>query len=250
MVAGFEGFKAWFKGYEDQFVIIGGAACDILMSGEGAGFRATKDIDMVLMIEALTADFGRRFWEYVKVGSYQHRNKSSGEPQFYRFTNPGSPDYPLMIELFSRRLEAIELPSDAVLTPLPLDDDLSSLSAILMDDDYYNFLRAGRILVDGMPILSAAHLIPLKAKAWLDLSARKAAGEAVDGRHIRKHKNDIFRLEGVLTPSGRTDAPDSVKADLAAFCSAMQNEDVDVKSMGILRSKAEILERITRAYFD
>ena len=250
MVAGFEGFKAWFKGYEDQFVIIGGAACDILMTEEGAGFRGTKDIDMVLMIESLTADFGRRFWEYVKAGGYQHRNKSNGEPQFYRFTNPNSPDYPLMLELFSRRLDAIELPGDAVLTPLPLDDDLSSLSAILMDDDYYSFLRAGRIVIDGMPILGAAHLIPLKAKAWLDLTARKAAGESVDSRHIRKHKNDVFRLVGVLTRNRQTDAPDSVKADLAEFCTAMQREDVDLKSMGVLGNKAELLDRIMRAYSD
>jgi len=250
MVAGFEGFKAWFKGYEDQFVIIGGAACDILMTEEGAGFRGTKDIDMVLMIESLTADFGRRFWEYVKAGGYQHRNKSNGEPQFYRFTNPNSLDYPLMLELFSRRLDAIELPGDAVLTPLPLDDDLSSLSAILMDDDYYSFLRAGRIVIDGMPILGAAHLIPLKAKAWLDLTARKAAGESVDSRHIRKHKNDVFRLVGVLTRNRQTDAPDSVKADLAEFCTAMQREDVDLKSMGVLGNKAELLDRIMRAYSD
>jgi len=41
-----------------------------------------------------------------------------------------------MIELFSRRINSIELPEDAVLTPLPLDDDLSSLSAILLDNDY------------------------------------------------------------------------------------------------------------------
>ena len=47
MVPGFDNFKKWFKEYDDQFVIIGGTACDILMSVEGRDFRATKDIDII-----------------------------------------------------------------------------------------------------------------------------------------------------------------------------------------------------------
>ena len=248
MVAGYESFRQWFQGYEEQFVVIGGAACDIMMSEVGADFRGTKDIDMVLLIESLTADFGRRFWAYVTAGGYQHKNKSSGQPQFYRFTNPAKPGFPLMIELFSRRADAIELPADAVLTPLPLDDDLSSLSAILMDDDYYRFLQAGRTVIDGIPILDAAHLIPLKAKAWLDLSARKAAGVAVDSRHISKHKNDVFRLSGVLSPNAKIDASAAIMADLTAFCAAMQTEAMDLKSLGLSGSKDDILDKIMGTY--
>jgi len=248
MVVGYEGFKQWFQGYEDQFVVIGGAACDIMMSEVGAGFRGTKDIDMVLMVESLTADFGRRFWAYVTEGGYQRKNRSNGQPQFYRFSSPTGPGFPLMIELFSRRADTMELPADAVLTPLPLDDDLSSLSAILMDDDYYSFLQAGRTVIDGIPILDAAHLIPLKAKAWLDLSARKAAGEPVDSRHIRKHKNDVFRLSGVLSPTAKIEASATIMADLAAFCAAMQTEVVDLKSLGMSGGKADVIERFMQMY--
>ena len=57
MIRGFESFKEWFKGYEDGYVIIGGAACDLIMSEEEMSFRATKDIDMVLIIEALTPEW-------------------------------------------------------------------------------------------------------------------------------------------------------------------------------------------------
>lgn len=46
--------------------------------------------------------------------------------------------------------------------------------------------------------MDAPYLIPFKAKAWIDLSDRKAAGEHVDGRNIRKHKNDVFRLTELL----------------------------------------------------
>lgn len=59
MVTGIESFKEWFKGNESQYAIIGGTACDILMTEEGLDFRATKDIDLVLIIEAV--DFQKIF---------------------------------------------------------------------------------------------------------------------------------------------------------------------------------------------
>lgn len=112
MVTGIESFKEWFKGNESQYAIIGGTACDILMTEEGLDFRATKDIDLVLIIEAVDAAFGRKFWDYVKQAGYEHRNKSSGVPQFYRFSHPTSNRYPAMIELFTRKLDAIQLPDE------------------------------------------------------------------------------------------------------------------------------------------
>ena len=118
--------------------------------------------------------------------------KKEGVPQFYRFSHPITNQYPVMIELFTRKLDAIQLPEDAVLTPLPMDEDISSLSAILLDDDYYEFLKQGKVTVDGVTVLDAAYLIPFKAKAWMDLTDRKAAGEHVDSKNIKKH-NSILR---------------------------------------------------------
>ena len=46
-VKGIEKFTEYFKKYEDCYTIIGGAACDILMSSAKLDFRATKDIDMI-----------------------------------------------------------------------------------------------------------------------------------------------------------------------------------------------------------
>lgn len=61
MVTGLKTFQEWFAGYEQQYAIIGGTACDLLMSDEGLDFRATKDIDLVLIIEAVTPEFGKHF---------------------------------------------------------------------------------------------------------------------------------------------------------------------------------------------
>lgn len=248
MVTGIDRFREWFRGYEDQYAIIGGTACDLLMSEDGMDFRATKDIDLVLIVEAITPDFGRQFWQFVKAAGYEHRNKSTGLPQFYRFSHPTAAGYPFMIELFSRHAEAINLPDDAVLTPLPMEDDISSLSAILLDDDYYELVRNGTVVVDGVNVLDAAYLIPFKAKAWLDLTQKKAAGQSVDSKNIRKHKNDVFRLSALLTQQSNVVVTESVLADLRAFLAAMQEETVDLKQLGVIRDKATIIADIMRIY--
>ena len=249
MVSGVESFRKLFAEYTDQYTIIGGTACDLLMSEDGLDFRATRDIDMVLIVESLTPEFGRRFWEYVKAAGYEHRNKSTGEPQFYRFSKPSSREYPYMIELFSGRVDAIELPEDAVLTPLPLDDEISSLSAILMDADYYQFLREGKVVLNDIPVLDAAHLIPFKAKAWLDLTERNRNGEHVDSKNIRKHKNDVFRLSILLTSDIRVILSAAIRSDLEKFFSAIEAETIDLKAFGIRsQSQQEILQKLKTIY--
>ena len=249
MVAGIDDFKKWFRGCEGQYVIIGGTACDILMAKEGLDFRATKDIDLVLIIEAVDVNFGRKFWDYIKQAGYEHCNKSTGAPQFYRFSRPISNRYPAMIELFTRKLDAIQLPKDAILTPLPMDEDISSLSAILLDDDYYEFLKEGKVTLDGITVLAANYLIPFKAKAWLGLTKHKVLGQHIDDKNIKKHKNDVFRLTELVDPTNKITVPSSVYADIQEFVQRMQNESVDMKQLGLVgKTKEQILKEIKEMY--
>ena len=188
MVNGFDSFREKFKGYEDCYTIIGGTACDILMNEAGLGFRATKDIDMILLIEERFAEFAAAFWSYIKDGGYKCGWKNSDVPHFYRFTEPQTPGYPAMIELFSRRPDfQIDHP-EIHLTPLPVSDELSSLSAIMLDDNYYRLMLARRKTVDGVSVLGAEYLMLFKIKAWLDLREKKADGAHVNERDLKKHK--------------------------------------------------------------
>ena len=129
-----------------------------------------------------------------------------------------------------------------------MEDDVSSLSAILLDDDYYELVRSGSVVVDGVNVLDAAYLIPFKAKAWLDLTQKKASGQSVDSKNIRKHKNDVFRLSALLTQQSNVVVTESVLADLRAFLVAMQEETVDLKQLGVIRDKATIIADIMRIY--
>lgn len=246
MVTGFDSFKEWFRGYEKEYVIIGGAACDLIFAEEDISFRATKDIDMVLIVEALTPEFGSKLWGYVLEAGYEHRNKSTGESQFYRFSNPKSKLYPTMIELFSRKLDSITLSGDAQLTPLPMEEDISSLSAILLNDTYYDLLRRGQMVIEGTPILRTEYIIPFKAKAWLDLTDRKTKGEPVDSKNIRKHKNDVFRLSALLTEDSEIKLSEDIREDMGMFLNAMEKEEINLKQLGLVSMDKESLIKFLR----
>jgi hypothetical protein len=249
MVKGLEVFREHFRDYADRYVLIGGAACDIAMTGAGLEFRATKDLDIVLYVEALDAAFVLAFWEFVRAGGYEVQEKSTGEKQFYRFQKPANADYPFMLELFSRQPDVLQVAEGSHLTPLPLEEDISSLSAILLDNDYYAFIREGSVEADGVPTVGAARLIALKARAWLDLTEREKRREKIDSKTIKKHKNDVFRLFQILDPANDPAAPEAVKRDIREFITRMRDEDVDLKALGIRGATRElILEEIANAY--
>lgn len=158
MVNGIDIFREHFNHFKEQYTVIGGFACDLLMNDAGLDFRQTVDIDMVLIVEALTTDFAKAFWAFIEAGGYQARQRSNGQPEFYRFVDPTNPAYPKMIELFSRPQSNVVLQPDTHLMPLHIDDEVSSLSAILLNDDYYHFLLDGRTVTDGISILDLVRL--------------------------------------------------------------------------------------------
>lgn len=84
MVSGLDKFKDYFSKYTDQYVLIGGAACDVIMGDFNSSFRATKDLDLVLIVEALTPEFGRVFWKFIQDGKYRNKSMSVMQPQFYK----------------------------------------------------------------------------------------------------------------------------------------------------------------------
>ena len=105
--------------------------------------------------------------------------------------------------------------------------------------------------MDGVTVLDTPYLIPFKAKAWMGLSDRKAAGGQVDSRNIRKHKNDVFRLTELLDRNRKTAmyVPNAVLDDIRAFIERMALEEVDLKQLGILgKTKEVILEELRSLY--
>ena len=228
MVKGLDIFYEYFSEYSDQYVLIGGSACDLSFSDHDENFRATKDLDMVLIVEAQTKEFAQRFWEFIRKGKYRNRARSNGKPQFYRFDKPEEIGFPEMIELFSR--SKWEMPSETVLTPIHIDDSVSSLSAILLDDEYYELLLRERDTIKGISVLRPSALIAFKAKAWLDLKQKTEQGIHVDSRDLRKHRNDVLRIVAQM-PLEYCAISEKVRNDMFAFMRELKVSNEELKSL-------------------
>lgn len=242
MAAGIEKFRDHFMDYGDQYVVIGGMACDLLLNDAGLDFRITKDIDMVLIIEAMTEEFAEAFWKFIDNGGYEARQRSTGKHEFYRFINPAEAGYPSMIELFARPENNIRFNYQGDLIPLHVSDELSSLSAILLNQAYYDFLLSGRTTADNVSVLDALHLIPMKMKAWLDLTDRKSHGEHVNDKDIRKHRQDIFRLFPLIDLDTRLEVPSEVYDDIHTFLLSIESQPFDPKTIGLDLNKDFVLD--------
>ena len=236
MVKGLEKFKEYFADYSDNYTLIGGTACSLAMEEAGLDFRVTRDLDIVLYVEALNAEFVRCFWDFVKAGNYKNRQKSEDRKVFYRFNNPEDTSFPYMLELFSREPDILNIDAESHLTPIPVDEDLSSLSAILMDENYYGFIQAGTVKHDGLSIVKPEYLIPLKARAWLDITERSGH----EGGDCRKHRNDVFRLYTILPLALTVSLPESVQKDMKAFLERIEIlKTIDMKNFGLRNSTVE-----------
>lgn len=246
---GLDLFKEHFSNYRDSYVLIGGVATYLVLNDVNLEARATRDFDIVLRIEGLDKDFVKDFWAFIEKGKYQIRGKLTGEHQYYRFKNPETEGYPDILELFSRIPDILSLSEGAHLTPIPTDEGLSSLSAIILDRDYYEFLHSGVMDFEGLSIVGAEYLIPLKAKAWLNNTDRFEKGEDVKSKDIRKHKNDVFRLHQILDPEFDVEVPESIKDDLGEFCSRMEKEKINLKALGLDKfDKKTVLQDIREIY--
>ena len=141
MVNGLKIFRERFEAFAGQYVLIGGTACDLWLENAGLSFRATRDLDVVLCIEALNREFVRSFWQFVQDGQYEIKERAENQARcLYRFSKPVMPSYPTMLELFSRHSEMFQGLDLTTITPIAVGDVRVSLSAILLDEAYYDFI--------------------------------------------------------------------------------------------------------------
>lgn len=222
MVTGLDKFREHFRNFSGNYIVIGGTACDIIIGEAGLLPRVTKDIDCVIIAEALSTEFVSEFWKFIKDGQYRIKEKEAKHKNFYRFKDPVKPGFPKQVELFSRKPDLIDLHGSPYLTPVPAEDDLSSLSAILLNDEYYGYTLNHSSVYEGVHHAKIEALICLKAKAFLELTERKKAGRKVDQKQIDKHRNDIFRLGLLLSPVHSFELPELLKTDMTEFLESIK----------------------------
>lgn len=249
MVHGLSVFRDFFVGYEEQYILIGGSACDIAMEAQAETFRATKDLDLVISSEALTKEFVARFWEFIRLGEYSYNRKSDGKRTFYRFEKPLKPEYPAMLEILSREESLLQLSESNSIIRMHVEEEIVSLSAILLNEDYYNFIREKKIIIEGISIADLDCLIPLKIRAWLDLKDKKKEDPSIRSREVNKHRNDVLRLEPALAQKSIGKVPEIIREDLKKFDEEIRSEEDILIKLGIKdRTLDSILNHFNSVY--
>jgi len=207
---------------------------------------------LILVVEALTSDFVKQFWQFVKDGRYERNESSDTERKYYRFVKPEQKEFPFQIELFSRNPDLIHIDEGIHLTPIPTPDDLSSLSAILLDEEYYGFILEHCSEVNSLHRANIESLICLKAKAYLEITERIKKGSKEDSKLLRKHKGDVFRLGAMLPEGDQFELPGSIKNDMTNFIKDITEELPGkelFRNMGIGRVSPEsVLDQLIKVF--
>lgn len=196
-IVGLDKFLNHLHSHSDCYVVIGGIATRITLEDAGLEARVTKDFDVVLLADGTNAQFARDIANLLKEGQYQ--NYTSNEKRVcFRFVKPQTNGYPTQIELFAGSNNKT---FERYLQKVPIVVDEEQLSAIILDENVFEFIKSRRVLTEeGLPIVDIYGLIALKSFAYFENFALYEKGKVTESTYT-KHKSDIIRLLLAL-PSG------------------------------------------------
>ena len=229
IVSGIQQFERAFAAFSDSFIVIGGSACRAVLSNGPIQPRRTRDIDMVLVLENMGKDFISAFWTFIKAGGYKFASRKNAEGEvkyvFYSFVG-GTEGYPSQIEILSKPVGGIGQPADYHIEYIETDEDYSHLSAIILDPDYYAYLTTHYVIREGIRYASPDSLICLKALAYMNLSAEKAAGKQVNSDDLKKHRRDVMMAVASLDPTEVFEVSAHIKEVLNSFVQAIADPQI------------------------
>jgi hypothetical protein len=140
----------------------------------------------------------------------------------FRFINPKE-SFPVQIELLSRFPDVLGKPTGFHLTPIPVGEKIPSLSAILLDEEYYYHTIDSSIIEEGIRIANPLSLFCLKVKAFLNLTEEKKTNSDVRSGDIKKHRDDAFKLLAMrIDPLTPIELSDTMKSELSIFIDMME----------------------------
>lgn len=181
---------------------------------------------MILVVEKMTPEFGQRFWEFIDEGKYENlqRKREDKEPvtELFRFLEPKN-GFPVQIELLSKYPDVLGVPTGFHLTPIPVGEEIPSLSAILLDEEYYRHTIDSSIIEEGICIANPLSLLCLKVKAFLNLTEEKKINPNVRSADIKKHRDDVFKLLAMrIDPFTPVELSATMKDEVSVFINTME----------------------------
>lgn len=163
------------------------------------------------------------------------------EPELFRFYRPRNEEFPYQIELLSKQPEVLTVPAGCHLTPIPVGEDVSSLSAILMDEEFYQFALAHSTMEEELHVVDTVGLICLKMKAYLNLSEQEPPAHSSD---IRKHMSDVFKLMASGYIAEPIELSEKMKKDAVAFVTKMESLMPNQPLQASIQRDAAFIEQV------
>ena len=233
MVKGFDKFKQFFAPHSDSFIVIGGTAMQL--HGNEGGFtpRVTQDIDILVIVENMSAAFTADFHAFLREGQYDcymaKDPEGSSKPRFYRFIKPKNEAFPTRIELLSSPL--LPPPEGMLYMSLP-DEPEESMSAIVLDRTYYEFAKANTTSINEIPCLNRDALMVFKSVAYLNLmNEYETTGERLRLHDAKKHRKDVLALAGTIPPTDISSVPAVISERLHAFITSIESRPNEWQSI-------------------
>lgn len=204
-MAGVEFLSNYMSDFKDDYVLIGGNACALHFTEVGADFRETVDLDVVLVIETIKEDFYRRLSDFLVSNKYEGKVFKGSNPggAAYRFILPEehrAANKPTQIELFTRKPEYFDnaMYPDGHITPIQTGKAVSNFSAIILDDELYEYILGSRKVVKGVTTVNLECLLGLKSIAWHSNQELFDAEKIKNHIDVIKHPNDMLRIISIL----------------------------------------------------
>lgn len=126
---------------------------------------------------------------------------------------------------------SVKIPDDRIVNSVDIDDEFSHLSAIMIDDDYYNFTIKHSLTLNGLRLASVEALVCLKAYAYINLLESRRQGSRVQQEQIDKHWRDVFRMIVLLPGSDKLNLPVKLRDDLRKFISEIEEKRPETKGI-------------------
>lgn len=208
--AGLSHFQEFCKDLDDNYVVVGGFATIMLLDKQLKGHgKATYDIDLVLLTNN-SLEMSKRIKKYIKEGDYKIQIGEKDQYRYYRFIEPKKDNFAKEIELFASNENDLKLEDSQRIIPIDPDEGLYSLSAIMLDQEYFEMIKENVDKTGVAPCTNVQATIILKMSAFYDLKNR---GED----KWKKHRRDIFKLALLLTGEEKLELKGRMLKDFNSF---------------------------------
>lgn len=238
-------FQDYFDDLREHYVVIGGFATVMLLDRylDGHG-KATTDIDLVL-ISTNNTQMSQRLKQYIKDGGYTIQRGTLGQYSYFRFKEPKAERFARELEIFASNENNIELDDDQRIIPIDPEDGLYSLSAIMLDSEYFEMIKNNIQKGLRAPCTNTQATMMLKMSAFRDLKARG------DDKY-KKHRRDILKLVQTLTGEEKIVLVGRMIEDFDSFVAHLTQEVDDKMLKDITQSrisnKGEILDMLKEVF--